>query len=144
VRYWDASALIPLMTAQGRSAAVMAEVDRHPSIVTWWGTKVECASALARLQRDGKITPLSGDIARIRFLLLSDAWDEIEPSDGLRQTAIRVVRTHPLRAGDALQLAAALAACEGDPASLPFVTLDDRLAEAASREGFPIVWPGSA
>jgi uncharacterized protein len=45
---------------------------------------------------------------------------------------------HPLGAGDALQLAAAITASEGDPSSLAFVTLDDRLAQAAAREGFPI------
>jgi len=40
--------------------------------------------------------------------------------------------------------AAALAVADGDPASLPFVTLDERLAqaaEAAEREGFRVVVP---
>jgi uncharacterized protein len=46
---------------------------------------------------------------------------------------------HPLRAADALQLAAAVVAAERDPPSLEFVSLDDRLLEAASREGFRTV-----
>jgi hypothetical protein len=46
---------------------------------------------------------------------------------------------HPLRAADSLQLAAALVAAERDPASLTFVSLDERLSEAATREGFPIL-----
>jgi hypothetical protein len=38
-----------------------------------------------------------------------------------------------------VQLAAALLACEDDPGRLPIVTLDDRLAEAATREGFTVL-----
>jgi hypothetical protein len=49
-----------------------------------------------------------------------------------------------MRAGDALQLAAAIAASEGHPATLAMVTLDERLALAAEREGFPVVRPGPA
>jgi len=42
---------------------------------------------------------------------------------------------------DALQLGAALAVAEDQPASLQVVTLDDRLAQTAEREGFRIVNP---
>ncbi len=37
---------------------------------------------------------------------------EIDPSDEIRETAARFLRVHPLRAADALQLAAAFAAAE--------------------------------
>jgi hypothetical protein len=43
---------------------------------------------------------------------------------------------------DALQLAAAIVASEGEPRSLPFLTLDLRLGGAAAREGFPLIQPG--
>ena len=46
---------------------------------------------------------------------------------------------HPLRTADALQLGAALVAADGDPQSLELVTLDRRLADAARREGFPVL-----
>jgi hypothetical protein len=49
---------------------------------------------------------------------------------------MRLLRVHPLRAADSLQLAAAVVASEGDPGELPFVCLDEKLAQAASREGF--------
>ena len=49
----------------------------------------------------------------------------------VRQTAMRLLLVHDLRAGDALQLAAALTAAEGQPEALGFVTLDDRLGRAA-------------
>lgn len=50
---------------------------------------------------------------------------------------------HPLRAADSLQLAAAIVVADGAPRALPFVTLDDRLALAADKEGFPVLVPGS-
>ena len=40
---------------------------------------------------------------------------------------------------DALQLAAALIACEYDPLGLIFVTLDNALASAARAEGFTVL-----
>ena len=74
-----------------------------------------------------------------RLTALAQSWRQIEPVSRVRQTAIRLIRVHPLRAADALQLAAALVGSEGQPQSLPFVTLDARLAQAAEREGFSIV-----
>ena len=55
----------------------------------------------------------------------------IDPTPALRDTAIRLLRVHALRAGDALQLAAAIIASEHHPVSLEFVCLDDRLCIAA-------------
>ena len=52
------------------------------------------------------------------------------------EAAIRFLRVHPLRAADALQLAAAFVAAERRPSSLELVTLDDWLAAAARKEGF--------
>ncbi len=52
---------------------------------------------------------------------------------------MRLLRVHPLRAADAFQLAAAIAAADESPRSLPFVTFDSRLARAAEREGFPVI-----
>jgi uncharacterized protein len=52
---------------------------------------------------------------------------------------VRFLRVHPLRTSDALQLAAAFVAAERRPSSLEVVTLDDRLAAAARKEGFLLV-----
>jgi len=64
---------------------------------------------------------------------------EILPSEPVRQRAQRLLRTHPLRAADALQLAAALVWAHESPAGLEFVCLDQNLREAASREGFKVL-----
>jgi hypothetical protein len=56
----------------------------------------------------------------------------------IKMTARRLLRVHPLRAADALQLAAAFVASERRPPTLEFVCLADRLNDAARREGFVI------
>jgi len=78
-------------------------------------------------------------IARERLLGFDESAAMILPSEAIRSRADRLLAIHPLRAADALQLAALLAAAEDRPAELPFVTLDDRLAEAARKEGFSVL-----
>jgi predicted nucleic acid-binding protein len=78
-------------------------------------------------------------VALRRLQQLADAWHEIDPSDAIRETAERFLRVHPLRAADALQLAAAFAASEQRPTSLEIVTLDDPLADVARKEGFAVI-----
>lgn len=105
----------------------------------WWATGIECASAIARRERAEVGGTATARDAYQTLDSLSSAWHEIAPSDALRDEARRLVRVHDLRAADALQLAAARVASDGSPATLPFVTLDERLALAARREGFPVL-----
>lgn len=144
MRFWDSSAVVPLLVSEGSSAPVLHEFGRDPDIVTWWATEVECVSALARRERDGSLSTLGMVEAMRRLDSAALAWQELQPTALVRQTAVRLLRVHPLRTGDALQLAAAIVASEGHPATLAFVTLDDRLALAAEREGFAVVRPGPA
>ena len=108
-------------------------------MLVWWGSEVECVSALARLERNDALSPRSVMLALRRLGQLATAWHEIDPSDTIREAATRFLRVHPLRAADALQLAAAFLAAERRPASLEMVTLDDRLADAARKEGFAVI-----
>jgi predicted nucleic acid-binding protein len=78
-------------------------------------------------------------LAHDRLKHLAHAWHEVDPSDPIRETAVRFLRVHPLRDADALQLAAAFIAAERRPSSLEVVTLDDRLAAAARKEGFALI-----
>lgn len=78
-------------------------------------------------------------LASERLKQLAGGWHEVEPSEILRESAMRFLRVHPLRAADALQLAAAFMAAERRPTSLQIVTLDERLADAARKEGFGLV-----
>jgi len=142
VRFWDSSAIVPLVVAEPSSVAVLDEYERDPEILAWWETEVECVSALARLERDDRLDGPAMIEALARLDALAHAWQEVQPIARIRQVAIRLLRVHGLRAADALQLGAAIAAAEDQPASLLLVTLDDRLAQAAEREGFRIVRPG--
>jgi predicted nucleic acid-binding protein len=142
VRFWDGSAIVPLLVAEPSSVAVMAAYELDPEVVAWWATGAECVSALARLEREGSLTQASMSEGLRRLDGLARAWREVQPVTAVREIAIRLLRVHPLRTADALQLASAIVAAEGHPASLALVTLDDRLAQAAEREGFVIVRPG--
>lgn len=139
MRYWDSSAIIPLLVAETTSAHMREIHSADPAIATWWGTPVECVSALARLERDGALTPagLGGSITRIRHAVPS--WTEVSPSDDVREQAIRLLRVHQLRAADAVQLAAAIVAAEFQPSTLEFVTLDRIQGIAADKEGFRVL-----
>jgi predicted nucleic acid-binding protein len=139
MRFWDSSALVPLLTSERWTAALSELVVADPEIAVWWATPVECASAFARKTRSGE--PGSADVtgADERLGDLTGGWAEIPPGDRLRERSIRLLRVHDLSAADALQLAAAIVASEDRPGTLEFVTLDDRLALAAGREGFSVV-----
>ena len=113
-------------------------------MLVWWATEVECASALARLERDGALEAPAVTAAFDRLKQLAGGWHEIDPSDAVREAAVRFLRVHPLRTADALQLAAAFVVAERRPSSLEVVTLDDRLAAAAGKEGFVLVEVSSA
>lgn len=141
MKFWDASAIVPIVINEPSSATVVALLDKDPHIIVWWTTEVECVSAITRREREGVLDPADLVAATARLVVLRGAWEEITPGTRLRQTAVRLLRVHPLRAADALQLAAAIAAADGDPQSLPFVTLDERLARVAEREGFPVIEP---
>jgi hypothetical protein len=110
-----------------------------PELLVWWTSEVECASAVTRLEHEGVLTRTVAAAALARLEELRAAWQEVEPGESVRRAARRVLRIHALRAADALQLAAALVASEGDPSSLAVVSLDSRLAEAAEREGFAVL-----
>ena len=139
MRFWDTSAIVRLLVAETASAAIMREYELDPEVIAWWSTEAECVSALARLERDDSITAPSIAEGLRRLDGLAGAWREVQPVTAVRTTAIRLLRVHPLRTAEALQLGAAIVASENHPASLQIVTLDERLAQAAEREGFPVV-----
>jgi len=144
MRFWDSSAVVPLLVVESSSPAVMREYELDPEVVAWWATEAECVSALARLEREGSLTaPSMGEGLR-RLDSVARAWREVQPVTAVRTTAIRLLRVHPLRAADALQLGAAIVAAEDHPATLQFITLDERLAQAAEREGFAVINPAEA
>ena len=139
MKFWDASAIVPLLVAESATRSLQALASRDSDLLVWWGSQVECASALAQLERGALLDVKAAALAFDRLKQLANGWHEIEPSEIIRENALRFLRVHPLRAADALQLAAAFIAAERRPSSLEVVTLDDRLADAARKEGFELI-----
>jgi predicted nucleic acid-binding protein len=139
MRFWDASAIVPLLIAEASTPRMQALASDDPAMLVWWGSGIECVSALARAERATGRTSRSITVAYERLAELAGAWDEVDPNDLVREAAARFLRVHPLRATDALQLGAAFVASDRRPATLELVTLDDRLAIAARKEGFIVI-----
>lgn len=135
MRFWDASALVPLLLEQPLSERSRQLHAADPGMVAWWGSSIECASAIARLHREDRLTAAEDRQARSLLTMLSASWFEVQPGDAVRAQALRLLRLHSLRAADALQLAAALE-WGGSPPEGQFVSFDERLNAAAEREGF--------
>jgi predicted nucleic acid-binding protein len=107
-------------------------------VIAWWATLVEGRSALVRLQREGTLSAAAFRASWRRFSELLDASKEVAPSDNVREIAFRQLDRFPLRAGDGLQLAAALAWCGERPRGRWFICADRRLAAAATSAGFEV------
>lgn len=138
MNFWDTSALTPLLIEEDDSALREAQLADDPAVLIWYGTPAEIQSALSRRRREGALMPDQERLALARCAVLQASWAEIEPTRAVRDRAIRLLRVHPLRAGDAFQLAAALVACAEKTGTLGFFTADTRLREAALAEGFRI------
>lgn len=139
MRFWDSSALIPLVLAEPGTRSVERWLREDPGVVVWTLTRVELLSALARRRREEPQAMRRLLAARREILDAWERWSEVTAVDRVWRHAERVVESHPLKAADALQIAAALVAAEDNPAGLDFVTFDANQAAAAEREGFQVL-----
>ena len=139
MKFWDTSAWVPLLVREPSTPAVEAVLKEDPDPVVWWGGAVECVSALSAAARDGRLAPQELQTALSTLRALREFAFEIAPAEEVRSRAMRLLLSHPLRAADALQLASALVWCREQTAGAGFVSLDDRLRAAATREGFDVL-----
>ena len=132
---------MPLLVNEPKSATMKAVHGADRDLVTWWGTRGECISALNRRRREGKLS--SQEVADARVLLdsLSNSWAEMQPTDMVRTLAERFMDTHPLKAADVMQLSAAFRWAAERPDGYEFVSLDRTLRRAAKAEGFTVLPP---
>jgi len=135
--FWDTSALVKLCV-RGQSSPRANKLLRDTDVIAWWATAVEGRSALVRLQWEGALSATAFRTSWRRFSELLDSAKEVAPSDNVREIAFRQLDRFPLRAGDGLQLAAALAWCGERPRGRWFVCADRRLAAAATAAGFEV------
>jgi uncharacterized protein len=133
--FWDTSALVPLCIQQ-QSSSLAGRLTSQYDIAVWWGTGVEARSALARDLRNGTISLAEHRRAILRLGKMRQDWREIAPDEDLRSFAEDLPDRFPLRAADALQLAAAYMWTLQNPRGRPFISGDRRLLDAAEQLGF--------
>lgn len=139
MKFWDSSALVAIAVQEPSTRSVRAVAREDPELMVWILSEVEIASALWRRRRAGELTEnLRADAQRQMDATLSNAIVVADVPAVVRRSK-RLLAAHSLRAADAMQLAAALVVCEDEPARVSFVTVDERLGEAAIREGFVVV-----
>ncbi len=139
MRFWDASAILPLCVDEARTDELHALTDADGAIAVWWLTRTECVSAIARRVREGGLSTADERAVRGVLRTLERSWSEVQPSERVRSVAERLLAVHDLRSADALQLAATLEWCDGRPDGSAFVCLDRRLRAAAHREAFLVL-----
>ena len=136
--FWDSSALVPIIVPEARSRELTTALASDKEVTIWWATPLECQSAIQRRHRESPLPQATLGTATARLRAIVEHADSVAPTDEVRRRAARLLTGHPLRAADALQLAAALIWCEEQPHNEVFVSLDERLREAARREGFDV------
>ncbi len=139
--FWDSSALVPLLLPEARSPHLSSLLAGDAEVVVWWASPVECQSAIYRRHREIPLPAPALRQALDRLHAFAEDADTVAATEQVRRRAGRLLATHPIRAADALQLAAALIWCQEEPTAETFVCLDDRLSDAALREGFRLL-PG--
>jgi predicted nucleic acid-binding protein len=139
MRFWDSSAVVPLLVDEAATNAVRHLLSSDPVMLVWSLTGVEVTSALWRRARSGELEESGRQLAEEGLGSLERTWTAISALEQTAARAKRLLAVHGLRAADSLQLSAALLACDEDPRGQGFVTLDDRLADAARREGFAVL-----
>jgi hypothetical protein len=109
----------------------------------WWGAPLDGWEALLAAQRRQTIS--AADVQKARGVLdhLRSRGFEVQPTEELRARALRLLSVHasvrPLRAAEALELAAALVWCRERPQGAAFVSLHPPLRLAAALEGFRVL-----
>ncbi len=140
MRYWDASALVPLLVDEAQSGLVRDWLDQDSQIVTSVWSRTEIVSAIERRVRQRLLTRSQRRQVLARLHAFAGSWDEVTDALAVRSRATTLLGRHALRAADAGQLGAALLVSEQLAGTLAFACLDQRLASAAELEG-PAILP---
>ena len=117
----------------------MQQLLERYEVAVWWGTPVEVQSSFERLSRMDQLILDDYVKALQRLEDLHFTWVEVQPTLAVRIQAVAFLAECPLKAGDALQLAAAWIWCLGEPSDCTFISADKQLTRAATQAGFQVV-----
>ena len=109
MRFWDSSALVPLVVQQPASPQVEGWIMEDTAVVTWTLTPIELVSAVRRLLREGALVERAAREAEELARDLVARAHVVSDVERVKAIATRLLRVHALRAADSLQLGAALA-----------------------------------
>ena len=136
MKFWDSSAMVPLIVNEEETEYCLKTLSDDQEMLIWCLSKVEVISALCRRVRDRTLSEAAFQNAKRHLNDLIEHAYEVKAIEKVRNRALRLLEVHPLRAADACQLASALVATQEDPNRLPMVCFDQRLKNAAIKEGF--------
>lgn len=148
--FLDTSALVKkYMTETGSTwIETLTDAESDNKIILARMTWVETLSAFTRLHRENRIDL---NVLTQTVNVFKEDWEslfqivEVEKSD--YENAGELLKKHPLRAYDSIQLACALkiysAFAQTAPQAFTFVSADDRLIDAAQAEGMQIENPNN-
>jgi predicted nucleic acid-binding protein len=134
--FWDSSALVPLCTNEPRSILAGRLWKTLPQKFVWWETSIEICSALARINRENRITVQQRLNAEKRLGILETIWTEIQPILRIKELARTFPTQYNMKAADSLQLGSALIWCNEKPKGKDFVSGDEHLIKVAESIGF--------
>ena len=137
--FWDTSAIAPLCCQQVQSQQARHYSRHYAPMIVWWGTMIESWSTFNRLLRQRHLSTSEYNQAMQTLDKLKLTWGEINPTDEVRQLTERLLHTHNLTAGDAMQLASALVWCDEKPKGRHFICADEKLTLASEAEGFTVI-----
>ena len=136
--YLDTSALIKRYIRETGSTDARGWIQSADGIGTSEITKVEMASAIARLIRAGQVSEHDGQLSWKDF---ENDWSFINVllvSTEVVERAVSLTRRHRLRAYDAVHLAAALIWQEALAEPVTLATFDHELWQAARQDGMHV------
>ena len=133
MRYFDASALAKRYVREQGSVKVRRLLSSDMAATSRYSA-IEIASALARRAREGALSEVERDRALAALHEDMTAFLVVELTDGIVTGAQALLRRHPLRAGDAVQLASCMHLRDQLEDDVGLVAFDDRVLAAARKE----------
>ena len=87
MRYWHASALVPLVVAEPVSSLVREWLAEDGQIITWIWTRTENVTAIERRTRQGSLSRVQRREVLGRFDAFARNWGEVTDALAIRSLA---------------------------------------------------------